>query len=218
MTIKINKKTAFVFDLDDTLYNELDYLISAYIEIANRVDAKNEKLLFSVMFSLYRNNENVFEYLVKNYRVDKKELMTLYRNHFPKIKLQKGVKKLFKSILLKEAKIAIITDGRSSTQRNKLKALNILKYISFVSISEEVGSEKPSLIPFKLIMDKLPSENYFYIADNFKKDFIAPNKLGWNTIGIIDEGKNIHPNSYLYQQKENIPNHFVYKISQINIK
>ena len=33
---------------------------------------------------------------------------------------------------------------------------------------------------------------YFYIGDNPQKDFITPNELGWTTIGLMDNGQNIH--------------------------
>ena len=34
---------------------------------------------------------------------------------------------------------------------------------------------------------------YFYVADNPKKDFIVPNKLGWRTVMIEDDQrKRIH--------------------------
>lgn len=218
MDIQVNKNTVIVFDLDDTLYKELDYLISAYKEIAKKIDKNNKKQLFSIMLSLYRNNKNVFEYLKENYKIDKNVLLEIYRNHQPKIKLNKGIKKIFKLIKSKQGKIVILTDGRTITQKNKIKALKISKFIDYASISEEVEAEKPSEIPFKLVMSKLPAQTYFYIGDNFKKDFIAPNELKWKTIGIIDNGKNIHSNSYLYQEAKNIPHNLVYNIAQINIK
>ena len=34
----------------------------------------------------------------------------------------------------------------------------------------------------QIIEQKYNSNKYFYIADNPKKDFYAPNQLGWNTI------------------------------------
>ena len=56
-------------------------------------------------------------------------------------------------------------------------------------------------------MNKFPSaDQYIYIGDNPKKDFITPNRLGWTTIGILDSGQNIHSqdvcigNEYLPQR------------------
>lgn len=218
MTIKVNTDTVIVFDLDDTLYDELSYLISAYKEIARNINELNEKKIFSIMFSMYRNNENVFDYLTDNYRVEKQELINAYRNHFPKIKLKKGAREILETIKKKNGKIGLITDGRSITQRNKIKALKICKYFDFISISEEIKEEKPSSKAFELVQKEIKGKDYYYIGDNLKKDFIAPNFLKWNTIGVIDSGKNIHSNAYLHQIENKLPQFFVYNINEINIK
>jgi putative hydrolase of the HAD superfamily len=34
------------------------------------------------------------------------------------------------------------------------------------------------------------------VADNVSKDFIAPNIMGWQTICLIDNGKNIHKQQF----------------------
>lgn len=218
MDIKVDKKTVVVFDLDDTLYNELDYLISAYKEIARLIDNENEKQIFSIIFSLYRNNKNVFDFIEERYNIDKVELINKYRNHFPNIKTNKGVKRIFKKIKNKGGKIAIITDGRKITQQNKLKALNLIPFIDFVVTSEDIGFEKPSEVAFKKVMMKLPAEKYYYIADNLKKDFISPNLLKWKSVAVIDNGKNIHSNAFLHQDQDKIPQFYVYKINEIKIK
>ncbi len=40
------------------------------------------------------------------------------------------------------------------------------------------------------------AENYFYIADNPRKDFITPNRLGWTTICLLDRGQNVHSQNF----------------------
>lgn len=217
MDIKIDGKVTIVFDLDDTLYYELDYLISAYKEIAVFIDARQYKVLFSIMFSMYRNKLDVFSFLEEKYGVEKQILIKKYRTHKPTIYLNEGVLKVLKRIKEKGGKIAIITDGRKKTQKNKIKALQIGGYVDFISISEEIGYEKPNKTPFKNVMDRFKSEEFYYIADNFKKDFIAPNELNWNSIGLIDLGKNIHSNSHLFLNKKYIPKNLIYSFCEINI-
>ena len=130
---------------------------------------------------------------------------------------KKKAVKILKSIKSNGGKIGLITDGRSITQRNKLKALRIEKYFDLLIISSEIGESKPSSKAFLKVMNELPAKEYFYIADNFKKDFIAPNKLNWQTIGIIDSGKNIHSNAYENQEREQLPRHLLYKLKEIKI-
>jgi len=217
MDLLINKNTAVVFDLDDTLYSELDYLRSAYKEIAERIDKENSRLIFGYMFSMYRNKLDVFEMLSNKYNADKIELIRTYRNHFPKLKLKDGVNELLTSIKKKKGKIAIITDGRSQTQHNKIKALNISKFIDYIITSEDIGEEKPSHAAYIRVEKRFNLDTYYYIGDNLKKDFLAPKKRGWKTIGLLDNGKNIHYNMHINLELEKIPKNFVYSLNEIKI-
>lgn len=217
MDIKVDHNTVVVFDLDDTLYNELDFLRSAYASIAKSLEPENWKQLYASIFSLYRCNGNVFEFLSKTYGIEVKTLLELYRNHQPNIQLSDGVLEVFNAIKSKNGRIGIITDGRSKTQRAKLESLGILKYIDSIVISDEIGSEKPSLANFKAIESSLPGIVYYYIADNLKKDFIAPNALGWKSVALIDKGKNIHFESHKYMEFENLPKDFITDFNELTI-
>lgn len=217
MDIKIDKNTVIVFDLDDTLYNEIDYLRSAYIEISKELEPSNWKQLFTQLFSLYRNNKDVFEFICSTYDIDKTELIQRYRNHIPNIKPFDGVLDTLQKIKDHKGKLAIITDGRAVTQRNKLKKLGLLPYLDFIVISEEIGSEKPNEINYKTVEDYFKLKTYYYIADNFKKDFITPNKIGWKTIALIDNGLNIHSYAHTHASEEYLPELYIYSYSQINI-
>lgn len=183
------------FDLDDTLFYEADYLKSAYREIARILDADNDAL-FTEMCSLYNEQKNVFEYLIKKFKkYSIEDLLTIYRNHQPNITLNKGADVLFGYLKEKGYKIGLITDGRSVTQRNKLKALNIEEEFYKIIISEEFGSTKLSSKNFEVFREHTVSE-YFYIADNTAKDFFHPNTLKWKTICLLDKGRNIHKQDF----------------------
>ena len=217
MDIKVNENSVIVFDLDDTLYNEVDYLRSAYCAIAKELNPNQWEHLFVKMFSMYRNKENVFEYLTTTFSVEKKTLITSYRNHTPSISPFQGVIPLLETIKENKGKLAIITDGRSKTQRAKLNALRIEHYFDKIVISEELGTEKPNENNYLAIENSFKDHTYCYVADNVRKDFIAPNQLNWNTIGLIDNGLNIHSDSFLYFTKENLPQSFVKSLGDIKI-
>lgn len=216
MDIKINQHTVIVFDLDDTLYNELDYLRSAYKEITKKLDPENWIELFAIIFSKYRHSQNVFEFLEEHYSIDKASLIDMYRNHAPDIHLNHGVEEMLKSIKKRNGKIAVITDGRSKSQRAKLFALGIMDKIDKLVISEELGTEKPDKNNFLEIEKAFPNSCYYYIADNLKKDFIAPNSLNWQTIGVVDNGKNIHFSTYKFIDLDHKPKHFVFSLQELN--
>ena len=193
-------RQVLVFDLDDTLYKEIDFLKSAYWQIANRPgvegDAKN---VFCEMMSAYYRHDNVFQCFISNFCPHETvaHLLDIYRNHQPHISLSSDTAETLER-LSSVATLAIITDGRSVTQRNKIAALRLNRFFpdADILISEETRYEKPSKQPFRMLMDRYPHSSYSYIGDNTSKDFIAPNKLGWDTICLKDNGQNIHPQDF----------------------
>lgn len=121
-----------VFDLDDTLCKEIDYLKSAYKEIAHRiaVSQENEEVVFQNMLDNYFGGKDVFQSLIEDYSISygKDVLLEMYRNHLPTLCLEQGAKELLNVFLQAGVVMGIITDGRSITQRNKIKALGLGKY------------------------------------------------------------------------------------------
>ena len=80
-------------------------------------------------------------------------------------------------------------------QRNKIEALGLSRWMDAedIVISEEFGSEKPALSNYAYFMERYPEcHDFTYVGDNLKKDFIAPNALGWLTVCLKDDGRNIH--------------------------
>jgi putative hydrolase of the HAD superfamily len=219
MIIKADSKSFFVFDLDDTLYSEIDFLESAYKYITLRINPANCEAIFQEMLKIHNSGGNAFKYLIEKYpekNLSVENLLLLYRNHPPDISLREGVTNMLNNIRISGGKIGIITDGRSITQRNKIEALGIGQLIDRVIISEEFGYEKPSKIPFESFMVDNPENLFFYFGDNLDKDFLAPKQLGWTCIGIFDE-RNIHKKNISEFSNEHLPHIFVSKFSEIDI-
>src|SRR5690606_30762498 len=169
------------------------------------------------MYSLYKNKEDVFHYLSQKYQVDKTLLLNDYRTHIPNIKPFDDVIDVFKEIKENEGKIAIITDGRKITQRNKIKSLGISNWIDKIIISEEIGTEKPNPLNYKAIESFFNKDHYTYIADNIKKDFITPNARGWMTIGLNNNGKNIHFCETSSVENNFLPQYTINNFSEVKI-
>ncbi|MCK5824473.1 MAG: HAD family hydrolase [Ichthyobacteriaceae bacterium] len=208
----------FVFDLDDTLYKEIDYLKSAYKTIVKTVKIDfDTNLSFSKLYTKYSNQENVFEYIISvNKDIPLDYLLNIYRFHFPDINISNSIFNFLGKLKQCNYKIGVITDGRSITQRNKLKALGIENLVDEILISEEFGSEKPNDNNYLFFQNKYPAYKYFYIGDNVRKDFVTPNKLGWNTIGVKDiDNVNIHTQK-IDVKDVFLPNIWVEKITEIN--
>lgn len=213
------------FDLDDTLYKEIDFLTSAFDEIVEYSLAMlhssylNHSELLLGMLDAYYSKNDAFDYLINATKVnlDKATLLSIYRNHIPKIHLLPGASELLNEIKYRKFEIGIITDGRSIQQRNKLDSLDLDTFVKDknIIISEEFGLEKPSRANYEYFVGLYPDSNEFcYIADNTQKDFLSPNALGWKTICLQDDGRNIH-----YQRfdlpKEYLPQYVVKSLEEV---
>lgn len=195
------KKRMILFDLDDTLYKEIDFLKSAYHEIAKMVEFEtNLRGIYEMMMQDYQAGKDVFQNLVNRSSgaISKEELLEIYRKHIPDIHLNEDVKACLDTLYKADIPMGIITDGRSYTQKNKIKALGLERWIPKENwiISEEIGSEKPDPKNYLVIEKKYPGYHYVYVGNNPNKDFKGANELGWLTICLVDSGDEIHPQNF----------------------
>ena len=219
MDLTINKNSFIVFDLDDTLYKEIDFLKSAYQHIAFLLEEEIGDYIYEEMFELYEEGKSTFDVIKETYNFEMSiaEMVHEYRFHLPMISLSEGVEEVLDQLKKQEIPIGIITDGRGESQRNKLHALGVLDSFDEVLISEDFGSEKPEEANYKFYEKNYPGKSFTYVGDNFKKDFISPNKLGWNTLALLDNGMNIHkqdPNL----PKEYLPKNTIEDFTALNLK
>ena len=208
------------FDLDDTLCKEIDYLKSAYREIAEYaaehchgcsvpVSVLANKA-YDVMIAAYQEGQNAFDVLNSFLGLDLPigDYLYIYRNHKPKIALCEDVVRTLDALKAEGVRIGLITDGRSVQQRNKIEALGLGRWIETADIvvSEEFGSEKPALANYEFFMKRYPEcQDFTYVGDNPRKDFIAPNTLGWITICLMDDGRNIHRQDFTSTPEQALP-------------
>lgn len=192
MTQSLYKKVV-CFDLDDTLYKEIDFVRSAYREIADYVGRPE---LLEIMLNWYVSGENTFQKLNQTLGlgISISEYLSIYRNHRPAIDLSDGVEKTLEELSSIGCVLGLITDGRSVSQRNKIDALGLYRWFENrnIIISAEFGSEKTDKRNYMYFMELYPNRSYIYVGDNPQKDFASANRLGWETVMIKDDGRNIH--------------------------
>ena len=190
------RNKVFVFDLDDTLYKEIDFLRSAYREIADWVEVEfSQTDIYPFMIKAYESKMDVFSLMIEKYDLPlmTTDLLRMYRTHKPNIRLEWGTCEML-DVLRQECNLGIITDGYSIPQRNKFCALQLDRFIKEddLIISEEFGTEKPSKKNYLFFQHKYVNADFVYVGDNIKKEFVSPNRLGWKTVCLLDDGRNIH--------------------------
>ena len=192
-----NKEYCLFIDLDDTLYNEVDFVLSGYNEIYKWV-LKNLNLNIQ-----YRpNKEDIINnidchiqiFIKKNYLTERYSdtFVKLIREHKPKISLSNSNIKKLKTISNIFKNLILITNGRSTSQRNKLHSLNIKKFFTEIFISEEFGFKKPDEIFYEKIIENYKNYNLIFVGDNIDIDLITPINKGLKTILIKNLNNRIH--------------------------
>ena len=189
------KLKAILFDLDDTLYLERDFVKSGFKTVSSLIQNNNgidKEVVFNRLLSIFNSGErkNIFDSYINefgeiNYTIN--ELVNLYRSHVPNIHLLPGINEYLLS-LSRVYKLGLVTDGYIQTQKSKINSLGLNNIFDQILITEELGRKywKPSTVPFSKICDKLgviPMEA-IYIADNPKKDFKGPNQLKMDSIRL----------------------------------
>jgi len=212
--------TIFVFDLDDTLYSERSYELSGINAVWNKLLELNPEIRKIISLEqLVKENEQWVELVLQiesqNLTISRDLLLEIYRSHFPSIELYDDSCQFLSFLVENKAKLAMITDGRSFSQRQKLKALNIEHLFNPLQISEETGYPKPNGESYLAIESHYPGYQYLYIGDNPKKDFVTPNKLGWMTYGLRNRGNNVHPQLDKANQRIYMPQLWLNKLSEL---
>lgn len=177
-----------IFDLDDTLYSEKEYVRSGYNAVSNYLGGGYEDKLWSFFEA---GKPAIGELLRALGRADEESrVLSIYRSHMPCIHPYPGVVEMIAELKSKGIKVGIITDGRPEGQRNKLKALGL--NVDDVIITDELGGvqfRKPCNIAFRIMSTRwrLNPEDIVYVGDNPMKDFQAPQQLGMRSIYFENE-------------------------------
>ena len=206
---------AVIFDLDDTLYAENDYVMSGFRAAAAYLHRPELTKKFAEKYSA--GSKAVFDAvcLSEKLETDAKQLADIYRHHTPDIKLFSDVLPVFAELAKKEIRLGLITDGRPFQQQKKIDALGIEKYFDPIILTDTLGIEhrKPDTYAFELVKDKwkIPFSDIMYVGDNPRKDFYIGSR-GVCTVRILRENALYRDETYF----ENIaPRYIISSLKEI---
>jgi putative hydrolase of the HAD superfamily len=186
---------AIVFDMDDTLYEEKEYVKSGFEAVGKWLKDEFQIIgFYETAWSLVVSGEKSF---IFNKVLEKlnivyddtriKKMVDYYRSHAPDIHLFDDAKWILEN-LNETIKIGLISDGYLAAQEMKVHALQLQNKFHSVILSDKWGKEhwKPSQFPYIQSSRELqvPHDQCVYIGDNVSKDFIGAKRLGWTTIHI----------------------------------
>ena len=183
-----------IFDMDDTLYSEKEYVKSGYkcvSECVPNVDNAEKKL-----WQFFADDKSAIDELLMTEGIYTNELQAAciktYRYQVPDIHLYLGVKEMLISLRQQGYNIGIITDGRVEGQEAKIKVLQLDKLVDKIIITDSLGGiefRKPCPQSYFLMSEhfKTNYSDMIYVGDNPKKDFIACEKLGIKAVYFANQ-------------------------------
>ena len=187
---------AVIFDMDDTLYPERDFVLSGFQAVAKWGEAHlgvSADLGYQTLSGFFESGTrgNTFNLWLDRFNISDQSLIPklvhVYRQHQPVITPFAKIPQLLKE-LTPHVALGLITDGYLEVQKRKLNALGLGPYFQSTVFSDQFGREhwKPSTIPFLATLGNLniDAADAVYIGDNLQKDFLAPNKLGMYSIQV----------------------------------
>ncbi len=195
---------AVIFDLDDTLTPEIEYVKSGYHAVSKVLYEKYGEAFSGDSEDIYRlllrlfneSREKVFNRALLSARISDTrdrvmELVNIYREHEPSIHYHSDVAPALKSLREEDFALGILSDGYAVTQRRKIKALKAEEDFDCIVLTDEIGREawKPSLTGFELLGEKLglSLSDMVYVGDNPKKDFYLSAISPMKTVRVLRE-------------------------------
>jgi putative hydrolase of the HAD superfamily len=183
-----------VFDIDDTLYLERDYVRSGFVAVAARV---RESLGFEDFldraWDAFQDGArgSVFDHVLGEYGIGAgtvvPDLVEVYRRHRPDIALLPDARACLDRLRGRRI-LAAVTGGPVQSQRAKVEALRLHRWLAPIVFTSELGdgAEKPASRAFQLVEESVgvSGRRCAYVADNPTKDFGGPVSLGWVTVRV----------------------------------
>ena len=192
------QKTAFIFELDNVIYPEKDYLFQVYylfasaIEYTELIDAKKTTDLMVAAY-IQEGSEVVFDRAQKELAINEK-----YRKNFEhlmltaklplKLLIYKNVLNMLQEIVVDRKKIFIVTNGNPQQQLNKIRQTEwngLEKYLTCYFTEE--SKPKPATDSIELLMNEhgLSNEELVMIG-NATADQLCAQNAGVDYINVIE--------------------------------
>lgn len=208
---------AVLFDLDDTLISELDYVKSGFSHISEILHERLKRRkaqTYDLLIELFNeDSKNVFNRLFERLNIDYCEgdiskLVEAYRGHTPNICFYEDVVPTIKRLKENNVKTGVITDGFKESQRKKLDSLNAYSLFDRIILTDELGRTywKPHPRSFEMMRETFHAgfHEMMYVGDNEEKDFYISKKYPIVTVKIIRQKSDRPGHEYLGGIKEQI--------------
>jgi putative hydrolase of the HAD superfamily len=198
---------AVVFDLDNVLYDERDYIYAAFRSIALFLSERcrfSDDEIYSKLVCDFENKGSMYPRLfndaVEDLGPDQNlvpEILRLYATVDSKLELFPETTNTLLTLRRLGLKLALVTNGGVQIQRNKVRLLGVEESFDAIVFARETetGKEKPDPEAYRVALQKLGvgAEEAVCVGDNPHTDFWGAKQLGMLTVRVLcGEFKDVH--------------------------
>ncbi|WP_394176291.1 HAD family hydrolase [Guptibacillus hwajinpoensis] len=175
-----------IFDLDDTLLDRDKAVEKLFLMILEKCYEGVKHLDRSEMLKKFKEYdkksygisdktevlESFFDIFPPKYRLPRNQVQGFWNMNFPQcFSVNKNTINFINAIKM-HVKVAIVTNGTTQRQNDKIINTSLNSYFDTIIISEEVGFTKPDKRIFELAISKLnvQPEAALFIGDDLEKD------------------------------------------------
>ncbi|MDK8502207.1 HAD family hydrolase [Aerococcus sp. UMB1112A] len=198
----------FIFDIDDTLYDQMDPFRRALTEVFPDLDQdrapiwyKKSRYISDTEFpGLAFDPEGIKQMQIKRIqspladdRIDISSeegwaFQEAYQRYQKDLDLQDDMRQVLDLLKAADQAMGVITNGETAKQWAKVETMGLTDWIpeDYILVSEEVGVAKPEREIFDLVCQRMgirPEESV-YFGDNFKHDMVAAKEAGFHTVWL----------------------------------
>ncbi len=191
-------RTCVLFDLDDTLYPEVEFVRSGFRAVAATLSQQAGLPVDRVVGALDRalvqhGRGRTFDHALTELGLPATtdgiaRLVQVYREHVPRLSLHPDAARLLGRLAARSIPMGLVTDGDPSVQRRKVAALGLGSVFRALVYTWDRGSEcqKPHPSGFLEALAQLgvaPCQA-LYVGDNPTKDFQGARRVGLLTVRV----------------------------------
>ncbi len=217
--------TTIIFDVDDTLYDQLTPFQQAFEAVFHDLSIPIEELFkYSRIYSdeVFQQSEDgtITKLEMQIYRIRKAmehfdqqisdeqaiKFQEIYQHNQSQLQMDPRMKEVLDICVEKQVQIGIITNGPAEHQRKKIKCLELEKWVpkKYIFVSGELGIAKPDVRVFQHVekVMQLDKKATYYIGDAYLNDIIGAKRAGWQAIWV---NRRNHP----MESEEFVPDYFI---------
>lgn len=163
MRVQWSKYKLVIFDLDNTLYRETDYLFAAYERIGNHLAGGNYARAMEYSHFLCRSfveegRKELFQRLIAKYElvtpID--ELLSILWQTECSLELYPQMKQCIASLLAQQIEVAVLTNGQVVQQKQKVANLRLQELFPEIQVlyAAEIAAKPSPLAVEQLVHEK----------------------------------------------------------------